>query len=111
MMNKLISQGIEKEKAEKQLSMFTLYSGIIRFQTLFQPTKDTCLRFVKLRETTYFKTPKQLLHFENLLQKSDIDNYRFKIPQISYNPNIRNLGENFIDLQHLILQAVSIPTI
>lgn len=35
MMKKLISQGVEKEKAEKQLSMFTLYSGIIRFQTLF----------------------------------------------------------------------------
>jgi len=70
----------DKQKVTQEIGLHTDYSGIIRFQTLFQPTKDTSLRFAHLRNTRVFKTPKQLLHFEYLLETSDFDNHKFKIP-------------------------------
>ena len=70
----------DKQKVTQEIGLYTDYSGIIRFQTLFQPTKDTSLRFAHLRNTRVFKTPKQLLHFEYLLETSDFDNHYFKIP-------------------------------
>jgi hypothetical protein len=42
---KALASGKNKDTVMKQMSMFTQYSGIIRFQTLFKPTKDTSLRF------------------------------------------------------------------
>ena len=47
-------KGDEKD----QINMYSQYSGIIRFQTLFQPTKDTRLRFKRARNTSFFKSPK-----------------------------------------------------
>jgi len=49
-----------------------------------------------------FKSPKQLLHFEYLMEKSDFDNFKYKIPQIAYNPNNKGMGENMINLPELI---------
>ena len=93
------------------MSMYTNYSGIIRFQTLFQPTRDTSLRFSQLRDTLAFKTPKQLLHFEYLLERSDFDNFKYKIPQVEYNPNNKTLGEDLIGLPELIRQCEGNPKI
>jgi len=84
----------KKIKDVKEMDLFTHFSGIIKFQTLFQPTQDTCLRFQKLRDTQRFFSPKQLLHFEHLLERNDADDYGFKIPQVSYNPNNRSMGED-----------------
>ena len=71
---------MKKENVVKDMAKFTKYSGIIRFQTLFQPTIDTRLRFQRVRDTSSFNAPKQLLHFEYLLEKSDFDNFKYKIP-------------------------------
>jgi hypothetical protein len=38
--------------------MHTRYSGVIRFQTLFQPTKDTSLRFKQKGGIRNFRSPK-----------------------------------------------------
>ena len=54
-----------------QIKMYLQYNGIIRFQILFKPTMDTRLRFKRNRNTSFFKSPKYLLHFEYLLEKSD----------------------------------------
>jgi hypothetical protein len=43
-----------------------------------------------------------LLHLEYLLAKSDFDQFKYKIPQIAYNPNDKYMGENMINLQGLI---------
>jgi len=48
----------KREKIMKEIGGYSKFSGIIRFQTLFQPTKDTSLRFFQLRDTSVFKSPK-----------------------------------------------------
>lgn len=101
----------EKEKIHKEMSMFSKFSGMVRFQTLFLPTKDTSLRFAQLRDITDFTSPVQLLHFEYLMAKSDFDDFKFKIPQVAYNPNARGLGENMVDLPSLRQQCSSNPEI
>mmetsp|Transcript_5079 Transcript_5079/g.7689 ORF Transcript_5079/g.7689 Transcript_5079/m.7689 type:complete len:166 (+) Transcript_5079:2829-3326(+) len=93
------------------MSMFTQFSGLIRFQSLFQPSQDTSLRFRQSRETRLFKTPQQLLHFEYLVEKSDFDQFKYKIPRVEFNPNSKQQGRNMLDLVHLINQSHSNPKV
>ena len=54
---------------------------------------------------TELQSPKQKLHLEYLLAKSDFDNFKYKIPQMAFNPNDKNFGEKMINLQGLIDQC------
>lgn len=93
----------KKHKEIKQRRMRTTeFSGIIRFLTIFKPTTDTSLRFMQTRRNKKLDIPKQLLHFEYLQEKSDFDTFKFKIPQVSFNPNLKGIGEEMVDLQNLI---------
>jgi hypothetical protein len=54
-----------------------------------------------------YESPKQKLHLEYLLAKSDFDNFKYKIPQMAFNPNDKNFGDKMINLQGLIDQCNS----
>lgn len=45
MKQEVISKGKKADIVEQEFKLHTQYSGVIRFQTLFLPTKDTSLRF------------------------------------------------------------------
>lgn len=97
----------KKEKIILEMGKYTEYSGIIRFLTLFRPTHDTSLRFMQLKRNKKLVMPRQLLHFEYLVEKSDFDDFKFKIPQVTYNPNLKGMGEHMIDLADLIQRCES----
>lgn len=54
----ILKKMLDSGKYPKNIEMFTQFSGIVKFQTLFQPNQDTCLRFQKLKNTQGFVSPK-----------------------------------------------------
>jgi len=100
----------KKEEIRKAFKEFTKYSGIIRFQTFFKPTLDTRLRYGHTRNISQFETPSQILHYEYLIEQSDFDKYKFRIPMIDYNPS-KSFGHEFVNNELLVNQCKGHPKI
>jgi hypothetical protein len=105
-----VREGKTQEQAKKPFEKHSEYSGILRVQTLFLPTKDTALRFEKTQNTASMmaekmRKPLQLLHYELLVEKSDFDAQNHKIPCPAYNPNDRLFGVKEVNIDRLLEQA------